>query len=109
MNEKEIREIYPPRKCESQIEFDRLMSALHEAQAHANHPLLDRESELMQQRTLLLQQRQAINIQLEAIKVERIQLDARRRQNNRAFHDVKHELIMLNPKEELAKRGSECG
>ena len=44
-----------------------------------------------------MQQKSAINIQLDAIKVERLDLEQKRKDINRIFHDLKHELIMLNP------------
>ena len=103
MNEKEIRAKYEARKCETQIEFDRLMSEMNDEQTHLNHPYLDRERELAKQKELLEQQKQAINIQLNAIKVERIDLDQKRKDINRIFHDLKHELIMLNPLEQYAR------
>ena len=107
MNEKEIRAKYEARKCENQMEFDRLMSEMNTEQTHLNHPYLDRERELAKQKELLEQQKQAINIQLNAIKVERIDLDQKRKDINRIFHDLKHELIMLNPRENYAKATAE--
>ena len=104
MNEKEIRAKYEARKCETQIEFDRLMSEMNDEQTHLNHPYLDRERELAKQREMLETQKQAINIQLNAIKVERLELEQKRKDINRVFHDLKHELIMLNPREQYAKQ-----
>ena len=96
MNEKEIRAKYEARKCETQMEFDRVMSEM-------NTEHLDRERELAKQRELLETQKQAINIQLNQIKVERLELEQKRKEINRVFHDLKHELIMLNPRENYAK------
>lgn len=98
MTEKEIREKYPPRKVENQVEFDRIMHDMNQEQTHLNHPWLDRERELAKQREMLETQKQAINIQLRTIAVERIELEQKRKDVNRVFHDLKHELIMLNPK-----------
>ena len=103
MNEKEIRAKYAARKCETQMEFDRLMSEMNTEQTHLNHPYLDRERELAKQRELLETQKQAINIQLNQIKVERLELEQKRKEINRVFHDLKHDLIMLNPRENYAK------
>ena len=103
MNEKEIRAKYEARKCENQMEFDRLMSEMNTEQTHLNHPYLDRERELAKQRELLETQKQAINIQLNQIKVERLELEQKRKEINRVFHDLKHDLIMLNPRENYAK------
>lgn len=103
MNEKEIRAKYEARKCKTQMEFDRLMSEMNDEQTHFNHPYLDRERELAKQRELLETQKQAINIQLNQIKVERLELEQKRKEINRVFHDLKHDLIMLNPRENYAK------
>jgi superfamily I DNA and RNA helicase len=103
MNEKEIRAKYEARKCETQMEFDRLMSEMNTEQTHLNHPFLDRERELIKQKKLLEQQKSAINIQLDAIKLERLDLEQKRKDINRVFHDLKHELIMMNPLENYAK------
>ena len=107
MNEKEIRAKFEARKCETQIEFDRVMSEMNTEQTHLNHPYLDRERELAKQRELLETQKQAINIQLNQIKVERLELEQKRKEINRVFHDLKHELIMLNPRENYAKATAE--
>ena len=107
MTVEEIRAKYEARKCETQMEFDRVMSEMNTEQTHLNHPYLDRERELAKQKELLEQQKQAINIQLNAIKVERIDLDQKRKEINRVFHDLKHELIMLNPRENYAKAATE--
>ena len=103
MNEKEIRAKYEARKCETQMEFDRVMSEMNTEQTHLNHPYLDRERELAKSRELLETQKQAINIQLNQIKVERLELEQKRKEINRVFHDLKHDLIMLNPRENYAK------
>ena len=103
MNEKEIRAKYEAQVCATQMEFDRLMSEMNMEQTHLNHPYLDRERELAKQRELLETQKQAINIQLNQIKVERLELEQKRKEINRVFHDLKHDLIMLNPRENYAK------
>ena len=103
MNEQEIRARFEARKLESQIEFERMMNEMNTVQTHLQHPYLDRERELLKQRQLLMQQKSAINIQLNAIKVERLDLEQKRKNINRLFHELKHELIVLNPIEGYAK------
>ena len=103
MNEQEIRERFKARKLENQMEFERMMNEMNTVQTHLNHPSLDRERELLKQRQLIMQQKSAINIQLDAIKVERLDLEQKRKDINRLFHELKHELIMLNPIEGYAK------
>lgn len=97
MNEQEIRERFKARKLENQIEFERMMNEMNTMQTNLNHPSLDRDRELLKQRQLLMQQNSAINIQLDAIQVERYDLEQKRKNINRLFHELKHELIMLNP------------
>ena len=100
MNEEIIRAKYYARKCENQMEFDRLMTAMNEEQSRMNHPYLDRERELSKERARLYTQREAINIQLDQVRLERLELEEKRKKINRLFHELKHELIMVNPREE---------
>lgn len=104
MKEKEIRKKFPPRKCESQIEFDRIMSDMNQAQSHLNHPYLDRLRELNKQKANIETQIQALKVQLNSIRIERLEIEEKRKIINRTFHDLKNELIMLNPREEFAKQ-----
>ena len=103
MNEKEIRAKYEARKCETQMEFDRVMSEMNTEQTHLNHPYLDRDREIAQQRENIRIQMQALKTQDAALKIERMELDQKRKEINRVFHDLKHELIMLNPREQYAR------
>ena len=103
MNVQEIRARFLAQKCETQIEFARIMSEMNAEQTHLNHPYLDRERELAKQKGLLEQQKPAINIQLNAINLERLDLGQKRKDINRLFHDLKHDLIMLNPREQFAR------
>jgi seryl-tRNA synthetase len=103
MNANEIKAKYEGRKCESQVEFDRVMSEMNAEQTQLNHPYLDRDRELAKQRENLMMQMDAIKIQLKGIAVERLELEQKRKDINRLFHDLKHELIMANPREKYAK------
>ena len=103
MNKEEIIEKYSGHICATQIEFDRIMSEMNQEQTQLNHPYLDRDRELVKQREMLMTQKQAINIQLNQIKIERVGIEQKRKEINRVFHDLKHELIMLNPREQYAK------
>lgn len=103
MNKEEIIEKYSGHICATQMEFDRIMSEMNQEQTQLNHPWLDRDRELVKQREMLMTQKQAINIQLNQIKIERVQIEQKRKEINRVFHDLKHELIMLNPREQYAK------
>jgi len=98
MTEQEIRVMFAPVKCDNQIEFDERMHAINNQQSIENHPYLDRLRELNKQRTLIETQKQALNIQLNAIKAERLEIEQKQKDINRVFHQLKHELIELNPK-----------
>lgn len=104
MIEQEIREKYPPREVESQMEFDRIMSELNAEQTHMNHPWLDRDREISLQRTNIKVQILALHQQDNALKMEQVALEQKRKDINRTFHDLKHELIMLNPREKYVKQ-----
>ena len=104
MNEKEIREKFAPRKCESQAEFDRIMSEMNVEQEHLNHPYLDQERELLRQIDLLNSQKAAIFVQINTIQMRRRDIEYNRKEINRVFHDLKHQLIQLNPHGSFPKK-----
>lgn len=98
-NEKEIREKYPPHEVETQIEFDEIMAQINFDQRWMVKPFDEKELELLNQRTLLQQQMTAIRIQIDAIDMQKRTVVAQHKEINRVFHEIKHELIMLNPRE----------
>lgn len=79
------------------------MSQMNAEQTALNHPYLDRDRELAKQRENLMMQMDAIKIQLKGIAVERIELEQKRKDINRVFHELKHDIIMLNPRDGYAK------
>lgn len=103
MNIQEIKEKYPPRQLNSQVEFDSIMSQMNADQTAMNHPYLDRDRELAKQRQNLMMQIDAIKIQLKEIVVERLELEQKRKDINRLFHELKHEIITLNPRDGYVK------
>lgn len=98
MTEQEIRVMFAPVKCDNQVEFDGRMHAINNQQAIENRPYLDRLRELSKKATLIESQKQALNIQLNAIRAARLEIEQKQKDINRVFHDLKHELIELNPK-----------
>ena len=98
-NEKEIRAKYPPHVVETQVEFGRVMERINFDQRQLVQPFDEKELELLNQRTLLKQQMTAIRIQIDAIDMQKRTVVAQHKEINRVFHEIKHELIMLNPKE----------
>ena len=107
MNEQEIRGKYPPREVNNQMEFDRIMSEMNAEQTHMNHPYLDRDRDIALQRTNIKVQIQALHQQDSALRIEQLELEQKRKDINRVFHDLKHELIMMNPREKYVKQKEE--
>ena len=79
------------------------MSQMNADQTAMNHPYLDRDRELAKQCQNLMMQIDAIKIQLKGIAVERLELEQKRKDINRLFHELKHEIITLNPRDGYAK------
>ena len=104
MNEKEIREKFAPRKCENQNEFDMIMHDMNTVQTELNHPYADRERELLKQIDLLNAQRNAIFVQIDTIQIQRRENEQKRKDINRVFHELKHQLIGLNPRDGFPKK-----
>ena len=107
MNENDIRAKFAPRKCESQAEFDSLMQQMNSMQTELNHPYADKERDLLKQIEILMAQKHAIFIQIETIQIQRRENEQHRKDINRVFHDLKHQLITLNPREGFIKKDKE--
>lgn len=103
MEIEEIKAKYQARQLESQIEFDRVMNELNTEQTHLNHPYLDRMREIEKKINLLKVEKRSIDIQIDTLKIERVELEQKAKDINRVFHELKHELIMMNPREGYAK------
>lgn len=100
-NEKEIREKYAPKAVSTQIEFEKLMADINDAQRKLVKPFDDKELELLNQRSLLQQQLSGLYMQMDSIDVQKRNLVAKHKEINRVFHDLKHELNLLNPAEKF--------
>lgn len=99
-----VREKYPPREVENQIEFEKIMTELGDEQTKLNHPLINKEIELDKKTANLEMQMNAIKIQLQAVRIEKKDLLMERKEINREFHEVKHEFILLNPRDKFVKQ-----
>ena len=103
MSTEEILRNYPPQEVETQIEFENYMTELNNAQTKANHPSVDRLSEL-NRRTLEIEQRiKTLSAERDGLKLEKLGIEAQRKEINRACHELKHEMIRLNPREKFVK------
>ena len=91
-------EQFAPKKCENQVEFDERMHAINNQQSIENHPYLDRLREIGKQKALISVQMDALKQQMKALRVEAIDIEQKQKDMNRLFHQLKHELIEMNPK-----------
>lgn len=100
---KELREKYPPKVYENQAQFDDYMHHLDNLQSIMNRPFKDELAKLQQQRQALKIQHLAILQQMEAIGMNIRMIEETQKEMNRAFHDLKHETITLNPRDRFIK------
>jgi hypothetical protein len=107
MNEQELRTKWAPRVLESQIEFDRVMNDINNEQTMMCGPLLDRQRELNIQQMMLENQRRELGIKMDELKIECHEIEGERKALCRAYHEIKHGFIVLNPKERFAKEDRE--
>ena len=107
MNEQELRTKWAPRVLESQIEFDRVMNDINNEQTLMCGPLLDRQRELNIQQMMLENQRRELGIKMDELKIEFHKIEGERKALCRAFYEIKHGYIVLNPKERFAKEDRE--
>lgn len=103
MTIEEVKGRFQPRQLDSQVEFDRMMNEMNAVQEHMNHPYLDELRDLSLKRERIETEILGLKIKLSENKSERIMIEQQLKDINRAFHDLKHELIVMNPKEGFAK------
>lgn len=102
-----MRTKWAPRVLESQIEFDRVMNDINNEQTMMYGPLLDRQRELNIQQMMLENQRRELGIKMDELKIECHKIEGERKALCRAYHEIKHGYIVLNPKERFAKKDRE--
>jgi len=103
MNQEELMAKYQPRQLENQVEFETIMSEMNNDRSLLIHPYIDRKMEIVKKRNLLNIQKQAIYQQISALSAEYQDIEAKQKEINRAYHAVKHEFIVLNPRERFIK------
>lgn len=82
----------------SQQEFDTFMSQLNEQQASDNVPINNEKAEINRKRQMIQLQMQALRQQDTALRMEYLAIEGRQKDMNRCYHNIKHEMIVLNPK-----------
>ena len=108
MNQEELMAKYQPRQLENQVEFETIMSEMNNEQSLLNHPYIDRKREIVKQRELLKIQINSVKTQLSALSAEYQDIEAKQKEINRAYHAVKNEFIVLNPRERFIKPREVC-
>lgn len=98
MNEKELRENYPPLKVGNQQEFDTWMGKLNMQQSEENVPLNKQKADINRKRNMIQLQMQTLRQQDKLLQMEYLEIEARQKDMNRVYHALKHEMIVLNPK-----------
>lgn len=98
MEEKVLREKYPPHKAGNQQEFDTWISQLNEVQSNDNIPFNKQKAEIRKQRDMIRLQMQNLRQQDHLLKMQYMEIEDRQRDNNRVYYTLKHEMLTLNPK-----------
>ena len=96
MNEKELREKYPPQKMGSQTEFETMMGCINADQSLANQSFIDKEDELKVEHERAELDLLEIKRRFSEIRLKRMELEKQKRDVNRMYHSLKHDLIELN-------------
>lgn len=99
MDLESLKAKFQPRQLDSQIEFDDVMSEMNMEQSRMVHPLIDKDIELIKKQSRLQEQISEMKIEIEVIKRAKLDVESQKKEINRAFHELKHELIKLNPRE----------
>ncbi len=99
MDLERLKAKFQPRQLDSQIEFDDVMSEMNVEQSRMVHPLIDKDIELIKKQSRLQEQISEMKIEIEVIKRAKLDVESQKKEINRAFHELKHELIKLNPRE----------
>lgn len=103
MNEKEIREHFAAHNVENQVEFEAWMAEINAVQFGLVDPYDTRLRDITKRRSNIVAQKSALNIQLDMLKQERATVEDERRQICAVFHELKHAMIQLNPREKFVK------
>lgn len=106
MTTKELQERFKPQVVDNQIKFEEYMTGLNVEQSKAVAPINERLMELHRQSTQIEIQMNALAIQIKTIRLEKNELEAKK-DINRICHELKHNMIQLNPKEKFVKNDND--
>ena len=86
-----LRAKFAPKKVATKQEFESWMTSLNYDQAAYNRPLNKTQEDIRREIYRL-------KIQIEAAKLNCCEIESRKCSVNSIYHELKHEMIMLNPK-----------
>ncbi len=96
-----LRAKFAPKKCATQQEYDSWMEAVNYDQTAYNRPLNKTQEDIRHEICRLKIQRLSLDRQLEQVKLLYGEAESQKRSVNSIYHELKHEMAMLNPKQEL--------
>ncbi len=99
MKIEDLKAKFQPRQLDSQIEFENVMSEMNLEQSRMMHPLIDREIELIKKQSHLQEKIYEAKNEMELIRRAKMDLGIEKKEICRAFHELKHAYIVMNPKE----------
>lgn len=93
-----LRAKFAPKKCATQQEYDSWMEAINYDQETYNRPLNEKKEEIQHEICELKILRLTIDRQLETVRMEYATVESQKRSINSVYHELKHEMVKLNPK-----------
>lgn len=87
----------------TQQEFDYQMQVWGGEQTAANHPLLDAQREINRKRQEIKAEIAALRTRDSLLAAQWYELEQKRKDINRHYHELKHNFIIAHPKEETQR------
>lgn len=87
----------------TQQEFDYQMQVWGGEQTAANHPLLDAQREINRKRQEIKAEIAALRTRDSLLAAQWYELEQKRKDINRHYHELKHNFVIAHPKEETQR------
>lgn len=87
----------------TQQEFDNQMQLWRGGQTAANHPLLDAQREINRKRQEIKAEIAALRTRDSLLAAQWYELEQKRKDINRHYHELKHNFVIAHPKEETQR------
>ena len=107
MKPDEIKERFIPRRCDSQAEFDRVMCEIKRQQALDEDVFNEAINANSAERSTLRQQIHELHATIETLNRKILGVEQEKRSINRAYSEIKREMILLNPKDSWISESSD--